>query len=265
MQAVTDKEIFSEDLAIAETLGRISRAADDEEIHQARVLIKRLRARLQLLIDLKVPGENIDAILVNLRQFSKGLSGKRDLDVMFQKLGAIELKYRSKKINRIINELRGYYRVTVKQDKMPVEPFNVLSMSITRGIISLHNIVIPPADIHEYVNAKLSSACDKGKKALKTEKCKKLHAWRKQIKTIFYQMEIITPTTAEQQQQLKWLDKLGKRLGSVHDYCFIEHKIHSYVTNEDVALNPQALLKVMKKEKRNQLKKCRNLHKKLCG
>lgn len=198
-----------------------------------------------------------------LRTFNKTLSHLRDLDVVSETLQELARKHSSKTLSKIIDELQGYCRVKIQQEKSQSVNLQEQAEHIIKELDRLTGIELPVKDIHTYLKQQWGTCCTSGGTALRTQKCGKLHAWRKQIKSLIYQLEI-GKAPKKLQGVAATLNKLATRLGQVHDYCFIMEFIISIRRNAQLKRDPTSLLDLLEKEKHQQIKKAVKLQQKIC-
>ena len=106
--------------------------------------------------------------------------------------------------------------------------------------------------------------CNAGEGALTSETCADLHAWRKRVKTLGYQLGMIEPPIRQMKNLKRQLDKLGTRLGSVHDLCFLAEMLTEIVAEEKLDLGLDPLFKRFTRERQALLRKVRKNYQQAC-
>lgn len=260
---LSEKDIFPEDMNIAMVFAAVTSAKTMQDVHRARVLVKKLRARLKLLSAFLPDKDLISNIDNELSTFNQSLSHLRDFDVVSETLHQLTQNRHSKKLAKIVNELQGYFRVKIQQQKSQTDSLQQQTDRIISELKQLGDIELHNRDIHHYLERELRVCCKSGEAALKGEKCTKLHKWRKKIKALLYQHQILEATDKKRLKYSILLDKLGKRLGKVHDYCFILDLIGNIQQEIQLQHDTSPLLNLLEKEKRNQLAKVRKLQHKI--
>lgn len=263
MPILSEKALFPDTLNISSIFADATGTKTKKEVHKARVLVKKLRARLKL-VNALLPGEpTIILTDTRLRTFNQTLSHLRDLDVVSATLQEVSQKHSSKALSKIIGEIQGYCRVRIQQEKSQSADLQEQAERIIRGLDGLTGIELRVRDIHTYLKQQRRTCCHSGEKALRTQKCEKLHKWRKQVKSLIYQLEI-TKAPNKLQDVATTLNKLATHLGQVHDYCFILEFIDSIGRNTHLKYDPTPLLDLLENEKHRQIKKVTKLQQKIC-
>ena len=261
---LSEKDIFAEDLCISRVFAAVTGTKTAQDVHRARVLVKKLRARLKLLSAFLPDKDIITRIDNELRTFNQSLSHLRDFEVVSETLQELTQNRHGKKLAKIVLELQGYFRVKIQQEKSQTDSLQHQAEQIIRDLQQLRNIELRHRDVHHYLERELRICCKSGEAALKNEKCTKLHKWRKVIKALLYQYQILEAMDKNRLKYSVLLNKLGKRLGKVHDYCFIRDLIGNIQQETQLNHDTTPLLNLLEKEKRNQLAKARKLQHKMC-
>jgi len=135
---------------------------------------------------------------------------------------------------------------------------------VSSQLDALGSVELERRKLMDYLQEQLLACCDASDEALRDRKCKQLHAWRKDVKRILYQLQVLSSPNTRRMKLAKRLDKLGKHLGLVHDYCFIQEMIAN-LGDEHVLKNDAApLVKLLDKKRDKQIKKCAKLQHAVC-
>lgn len=262
MQVLTEQDLFPTELYIATTLQTVlgERPAADE-IHQARVLIKALRARLHLYEGClgQVPG--LDEAL---RRFNKSLSLRRDYAVAVQTLSELAQGHEGKKLQAVVDELCAYFSRHGEQEGISRATLEAQVNEILTGIHGIAGFELSQARVTAYLQDQVLSCCDTGDAALQERRCKALHSWRKKVKMLLYQLQIFRATEGKLARLGERLDKLGKSLGRVHDSCFLQSLVEQIQAGGELQNDPAPLLKLLDKKRARQIKKSMKQHRKIC-
>lgn len=262
MQVLTEQDLFPTELHIATTLQAVfSETSGADEIHQARLLIKVLRARLHLYEGClgQVPG--LDEAL---RRFNKSLSLRRDYAVAVQTLSELAQGHGGKKFQAVVDELCEYFNRHGEQEGIPRATLEAQVNEILAGIHGIAGFELSPARLTAYLQDQLLDCCDTGDAALQDGRCKALHNWRKNVKMLLYQLQIFGVTGGKLARLIARLDKLGKGLGRVHDYCFLQDIVVQIQAGGELHIDPAPLLKLLDKKRARQIKKSVKQHRKIC-
>jgi len=106
--------------------------------------------------------------------------------------------------------------------------------------------------------------CTRGRSALKSAGCEELHAWRRRVKTLGYQMAIADMHQGEQAKLFSQMTRLGTKLGRIHDLCFLQTMIESLATGENSDDNMKPLFKRIQRERDSLLKVIRKHYRSVC-
>jgi CHAD domain-containing protein len=232
------------------------------EIHQIRVAIKRVRAWLKLIRGMSGKSTQYQQVVTALRALSTALSGQRDRDVALHTLTKLKSKYPGKKAEHVIDILTRQFAL---------HPEATLDLAfIAARIEELQQILIPVAqqdvpdgDRIALVGRAYRKMCRAGSCALSSQSCSELHAWRKRVKSLTYQLAMIRTDSAEVHKLTQQLTRLGNNLGKVHDLCFLTTMLEALPVQDDLELAP--LYKRISREKTRLLAKVGKRYRFVCG
>jgi CHAD domain-containing protein len=199
---------------------------DGKQIHRVRVCIKKLRSLLKLIRDLSDSDIPVTRMIDNLKSMSQCLSGQRDFDVVFGILRAKVAKEENDACREsfvLIEKLLDQAFQTTDSEPAPLRRSGQVVVTAIEGLPS---IKLSKKKLAEMLSANTGKICKKGHKVLEKTDCVQLHKLRKKIKTLFYQITILSEAGLAMNLQTKKLKKLGSRLGKIHDYCVLEKMLY---------------------------------------
>ena len=221
---------------------------EPEDIHQLRVAIKQTRAWLKLRGKTgKTP--TYHRLLENLRGLSAALSGQRDRDVALKTLAKLARKYPGKKAQRLIDVLSQQ----LAQRQAPSTERSALSATvdqIRQDLLSFTQQVVACDTQTAKVRRRYAKMGKTAEVALTSESCADLHAWRKQVKTLAYQLDMLQAPDPPRKKLIQQLTKLGSKLGDVHDLCFLQVMIEETLAQAKCELDLAPLLKRIARERK---------------
>ena len=197
--------------------------ATTEEIHDMRLLIKRLRSLFRLIrevTDTQICKEENK----NLRAASKELAPFREFDVRKE---TIEWIFTQTKNKFLCSTLKPFKK---NRKKKLQKPNGSLSQSLRNCSLQLNQSVqvleeLPWQAVGWYVlEPGLSRSYRRARKAylkvLQDSKAEDFHQWRMKVKDLMYQMEFISEMSPKHLNSMrKKLKKLSSILGRDHDLC----------------------------------------------
>lgn len=261
MPVLTEKDIFPDELRVPEMFSAISRNASAEDIHQARLLVKKLRARL-FMLQTTVPAcaSALRTTNVKLQLFNQSMSHRRDFDVAIKILQNLLKKDHSNDITDIINELLKYFRLKIEQENFHTIELSQKLNDIISDLTQIEHIELSINQFNNYIQNQLKDCDGVGEAALSSKKCSKLHSWRKRVKTLYYQLQILETTDKIPDDLSSCLNDLGKQLGLVHDYCFILDLVNSVEGSTALNYDATPLLQLLKNRKNKKIESICILH-----
>lgn len=194
---------------------------DPENLHRVRVAVKQTRAWLKLCHGMTGRTPAYQQLQDNLRTLSNGLSGQRDQDVALLTLVKLSRKYPGKKVQQLIELVSQRFALR------PSPKTNSSLMSntcdqIRQDLLPYAQQAIPQAIQRKVLSRTYAKMCKIGKAALKSQNCAELHAWRKQVKTLGYQLMMVDCAYAHSRSLSARMTRLGSKLGDLHDLCFLQ-------------------------------------------
>jgi CHAD domain-containing protein len=237
-------------LALLDTLEPAHANLDAEDVHRIRVAIKQTRAWLKLCRGMTGKTAAYHQLVENLRVLSAGLAGQRDRDVALQTLAKLARKYPGKKAQHLIEVLSQ--QLVMHQPPLPPALDEIVAQ-IRQGLLPFTQQAIPRATQIAVVNRSYTKMCQSGEAALASEACADLHAWRKQVKTLGYQLAMLDLAEPQLKKTIARLSKLGSKLGNIHDLCFLTTMIGETVAQAQLNLDLTPVLKRINKERKTLL------------
>lgn len=233
------------------------------DIHDIRVAIKQTRAWLKLCRAACGDTQAYQQLMDDLRELGQALSAQRDRDVMLQTLAKLADKYPGKKAGRLIQTLREQI---VRQDvpRADSATFNSLVTRIRRQLPGFTELVLSRQTRITVIQRGFIKMCKTGKRALGSGECTDLHAWRKRVKRLLYQLEIAEDSLPGQDRAQARLRKLGSRLGEVHDLCVLQTIVEEMAVMTQPPLDGAPLCKRIQRERHSLIKSCRKHYRGLC-
>lgn len=206
----------------------------DREIHNARKLIRRARATLQLLRP-ALAHDIFGATNVTLRDISRPLGQVRDSKVLFDVLGA--LRERNKKAF-VSMDLRPLVRHLQSQRRRARRTFFRQTNNLPYARAALRRLQIESRQWRfemtdrQLVEVALQRIYRKARRsyvsARKDASDERLHDWRKQVKHLWYGLEILAPLRPRAiDKRVDRAHELADDLGDNHDLAVLSAQIES--------------------------------------
>lgn len=251
-------------LALLETLDLTQPRLDPEVVHQIRVVIKQTCAWLKMCRGLTGNTPAIQQPATLLRSLSAALAGQRDRDVALQTLTKLARKYPGKKAQHLIDELCRVIAGQRPPQSPEMPPLGAVTDQVRQELLPFLQLALPSATQQEVVRRRYTKVCKRGKAALKSRRCAELHAWRKQVKTLGYQLAMVSVNEADMEKLLARITRLGSKLGDVHDLCCLQTLIEETVLprRQDLAAAP--LFIRIDRERDTLLKTIHRLYRHVC-
>ena len=261
--ALDNKQVGNGLLALLDTLDPAQANLGAEDVHRMRVAIKQTRAWLKLCRGMTGKTTAYHQLVADLRVLSAGLAGQRDRDVALQTLAKLARKYPGKKAQHLI-EVLSQQLAQCRPATHEALSLNTRIEQIRQALLPFTQQAIPRATQLAVVKRSYAKMCKNGVRALASQACPDLHAWRKQVKTLGYQLAMLPLTDASVEKSIARLTKLGKKLGEVHDLCFLPVMIEDALAQSTLELELTPLLKRIVRERKTLLTSVRKLHQHVC-
>jgi CHAD domain-containing protein len=267
MENISSQALFDEILEPVFDIAHLKSHLSKKKLHRARVSIKRTRARLNLVKHLADAQPEISELNQKLKQLNMQLSSQRNLDVAFKLITNLLKKKKSTQLSDELTEALRWVKQENLKENLDVETLGILIKEIELCYRRLPGVDIRANDIHKYISKRLRQICQHGESLLHEGNCTALHEWRKQIKKLYYQAEVLSDDKLTNRNKKDALQKLGNRLGEVHDICFLkgmlQHQENRPVSPTSSVNGP--LLQYLEEKRRFLLKKCYKQYQLVCG
>lgn len=229
---------------------------DAEQVHAARVAIKRLRAMIALFRRKDQLRQDFSEIKRDLRHISHLLAGSRDQYVLRQTLrdiGKLHDKPKVHKASDLLLAILGESDSDRPEQQLLQQSIQKLSADISDSAPSVLPI--------EQIQSLLAQATDKlgksARRALHYADADLLHAWRKQVKRLQYQCELIQDAAPGYRQCQRKLHKLSDMLGNIHDLYNLDNFIQQQQVSDEIGKILKPLRKIVAGDIKKQVKLCR--------
>ncbi|MBI1424937.1 MAG: CHAD domain-containing protein [Gammaproteobacteria bacterium] len=245
-------------LELLATQEQAPRDLDAETVHRIRVAIKQVRAWLKLCRAVTGETESNERLVAKLRALSGELAARRDRDVAVQTLHRLLRKYPGKKAQHAVEILA---RMLVEAPAAEAERITAAMdyAAMREDLQAFSRQAISPEDRDRVIARRFGKMCKLGDAALASEDCGELHAWRKQVKTLAYQLAMAGAGNANTKKLADRLTRLGGKLGDIHDLCFLQGMIDATSARQDSKLDMQPLRKRIARERKRLLQTVRTL------
>lgn len=240
---------------------------DEKRVHATRVSIKRLQARLYLLEALDPDWPDTTHLVDSLEQLKDALSEHRDRDVLLKLLDDLLSLESTQAYQAILRRLRDILSASQTPAKHALPEIRLLAATILQDVSQLPQTEIRAKVVRTFLDKRFRKLCRKGGVVLATYDWDRLHKWRKRVKNLYYQDEVLAggrpsllPAGA--------LDRFGKQLGKIHDLCLLENLIGEHGENRfspDEVASIAPLRALLDSRRLRLLKQCRDLHNKVCA
>jgi len=200
---------------------RSARPPGGEVIHEARRSLKKARSILQLVDD--DGGSAINRSKRELRSVNRALSLFRDADVMLETLGRFRTKHRPRMTEHSFARLRGILaerrRATTKSAGRRRE-WNAVKRSL-RAARQHAGEWKPAHHGRGTLTHSIRAVHRRGRKAMmrarKRQQASDFHAWRKEIKSLWYALRLLEESDAAVRRDVRALHEAETLLGDDHN------------------------------------------------
>lgn len=250
-------------LCLLDDLGAGDVGMSAEHIHRVRVAIKQTRAWLKLCRALTGKTAGYQKLVKNLACLSHALSGQRDQYVACQTLQRLGHKYPGKKTQQLIDALTQQWD-TQQVSGPDAASLQVLIEQIRHNLLPFIRLPLPRDTQVSVFRRTYPKMCQAGQAALASGACVELHAWRKRVKTLGYQVAMLESPPSHVKKLVKLLNKLGSCLGEIHDLCFLQEMVEDAAAQGQLTLEPAPLLKRIYRERRRSISAAHKQHARVC-
>jgi CHAD domain-containing protein len=225
-----------EELAIhARLLTQNPQGSLSESVHDARVLIKRLRALLWFAGSAFSLSE-LNRFKSHLRKASHLLAAQRDLVVMRTILEELSRKASKSSdratLIRIAKTQDGAQASTGKPDRSLQNAIAIFLATIKQLSRISKSKLRWPSSSERLAQAFLDTA-KSGKKALQSGNPVQFHDWRKKAKRLFFQLQLTQAVSGKRMTHtINQVDRLQEKLGDYHDSIIAESRLRKDLRGE---------------------------------
>lgn len=223
MSSISSKTLVQPAIQQIEQLLEPDFEPSEKLIHQTRVSIKRLRARIKMLRKLLGNKQYMNVLVDHAKELSRYLSTHRDMDVMSGLLDQLASEQDDQAKRDVLEKIK--FRLIVAQEDIHFDRDRVMQLAaiVCEDFADANDHALTDQKVEKFIGKKIDRVFQKGDKILTDGECEPLHEWRKEVKEFLYQNELLS----EERQPIskKPLDALGKTLGKVHDVCVLEESI----------------------------------------
>ncbi|RMG57635.1 MAG: CHAD domain-containing protein [Bacteroidetes bacterium] len=226
-------------IAREETEKALSLLESDQDlhfvVHETRKSMKKLRAIIRLVRD-QVGQNTYRSENIRYRDLARRISGLRDLGAIQETWTVLEGRTRSKVLNTLIQ--KGKTEVQARLDAAAAAGNKEIATHISEAAVILRSALAKletldlGADRFKTIAPSLRRVYHRGYRGLKLARrmptTEYLHQWRKRVKYLLYQMEILQPSWPE--LMTPWalaLQQLSQLLGTDHDLAVLSETIEA--------------------------------------
>lgn len=207
------------------------RTASEKAIHQSRTSVKKVRAVVALLEQAGAAVPRKDR--KRLKSAARALSRLRDSTAVIESLARVHRRYPAqlprhtyRVLRRSLVGARHRLEARARRDGVIAEAAGQLAK--TSG--SARTWTAPSLTVVDLVPLIAASyRCSRQalKRSLATGRSATLHRWRRQVKTLWYQLRLITPLTRGVDPLIAHLKQLETDLGDHHNLVVLEATLRS--------------------------------------
>ena len=182
---------------------------------------------------------------------------------LMQTLTKLARKYPGKKMQQLVEALQPAL-ASLPPVAQEAAARQVIIDRIQKDLALFTQLTIPPSTQADVVNHTYAKMCKLGNAALVSEACTELHAWRKLVKTLGYQLAMVDMKTPDKARLLSRMTRLGSKLGDIHDLCFLQEMIEGSALLLCQELDMGPLFKRLARERAALLKTIRKRYCHVC-
>lgn len=204
-------------------------APGPDEIHAIRLACKRLRAWIRLI---RHAGNNRKWLAPDreLRAIARHFGGRRDAQVMADTLAKMRRRNDEPKQRRRLAMLQKALQAQTMPD-YTATPHPHLSEGTHTALLRLPASLQPAAGL---ARSRTRTVRTRDKLAAGKASADALHAWRKQVKYLGYQLDLCS-TSAERSPEQRSCARLGKLLGRIQDLTQLRRHVRTLTPDPALA------------------------------
>ena len=227
----------------------------DESIHEARKSSKKIRAVLRLVRD-EIGNELFKRENYHFRDINRYLSEIRNISVIIETLNKVIKNNPGYDYSEIINDTIKLKDKLVEILFIEEDRLKTVVELLNKGKERAKGLPVKRDEIKVLFNGliKVYKLCEKYmNKARKEPSNENLHEWRKQVKYLYYQFQVLTPYLPDELvTQKPNLDNIAEYLGEDHDLAELENFLDN-ISAMYQADNGISALETRIKKSRNEL------------
>ena len=202
--------------AIIDTLITSAANLDDTAVHEIRKATKQLRARLALQRAFEGSRPDTENLRQSVKQLARMLCEQRNRFVMDAALNEMAEETDEPELARLLNALR------LNLDREPlttgeIQQAQELVRQIATDAPKLMAADFDAQQLNLFLQTGLAQVTEIGPGLLAGQDFEALHEWRKQVKTLMYQYQLLPFPSSRDLQVMEKLEQLGSCLGNIND------------------------------------------------
>jgi CHAD domain-containing protein len=215
-----------------EDLTGAQRESRDEAVHEARKCFKRIRAVLRLVRP-AIREKDYRRENTSFRDVARPLTEVRDARIFIESLDQLVEHFQEHLVGRTFRDIRqalqGNLRAVRRRVLDEGNAFAVVAETVRRARGRIRNWADIPKKwpaVGDGLENTYRQARDAHGEAVADPNVEKLHEWRKQVKYVFYQLEVLKPLWPERLEELiNEADRMGDLLGDDHDLAVLRQML----------------------------------------
>jgi len=212
----------------SEVLTGVRRVSRDEAVHEWRTSVKKIRAVLRLVRP-EIGRKTYSKQNARFREAARPLSEVRDAKILVEGLDKLTERFREQLAGRAFDGIRGQLQADLRAVHKRVldkqHAFAAAARSIRqarRTIKSWTDVRNRWSSIGQGLRQTYRGAREAYEDAMADASVGNLHQWRKQVKYLRYQLNILRPIWPERMEELiNEADQMGQLLGDDHDLAVL--------------------------------------------
>lgn len=266
MKMIVLHTLLGEVLEPVKAMRHSKKRLSKKKLHQIRVSIKRARARLNLVRHVAGHQQEITELNRGLKQLNQLYSARRNLDVAQRLLADLLTRMNSSDLRGELLEMREWVRQLDNRQDPDMQSIQMLIDEIDSNYEQLPLVNVKYQDVRKFINNRLGKVCKQGELVLGNGDCIALHNWRKRVKRLFYQLEVLPGGRTADRKTRDSLQKLGNWLGKVHDICFLQDMLQRQKGSAVSMANCENshLMQYFENQRQSLLKKCYKQFRLIC-
>jgi CHAD domain-containing protein len=202
------------------------RETSEERVHEARKSVKKVRAIVRLLRQTDTAGIGKDAR--RLRSAGRVLSRLRDADAVLATLDRVRRRFPKRLPEHTAAIIRRELirtKAQIKKGRRNTRRVAHATRSLRCVYQSLRRWQVPklgPIDVADLLTPAYRASRKAMLKVRKTTRPSDVHQWRKQVKTVWYQLRLLEERAPSLRTMLQHFERLETVLGEHHDLAVLQ-------------------------------------------